>query len=108
FREGKNTDIENPPEILETEEMRQVMKVLDRFSENERDYFLYQSRLEAILKENTYLSDIEEALRGKEQAQKEKEQAVKQARKKAEAEREKALKMAEKLRALGIDPDKAL
>ncbi|MCP4109626.1 MAG: hypothetical protein GY749_29585, partial [Desulfobacteraceae bacterium] len=47
FREGKNTDIENPPEILETEEMRQVMKVLDRFSENERDYFLYQSRLEA-------------------------------------------------------------
>ncbi len=83
------------PEIAETEEMRQVIKVLNRFSENERDYFLYQSRLETILKENTCLSDIEEALREKEQAQKEKEQAE---------ERIKSLLLL--LEKKGIDPDK--
>jgi len=79
FKEGKNTDPENPPEILATEEMRQVMKVMHRFSENERDYLLYQSRRDAILTQNTWLRDIEEAERERDQAVREKEAAVKAA-----------------------------
>ena len=78
FKEGQNVDLDNPPETLNTDEMRQVMNVLHRFSENETDYLLYQSRLDAVLKENTYLSALEEALKEKEQAVKEKEQAVKE------------------------------
>jgi hypothetical protein len=67
-------DSDNPPEILKTQEMRQVMKVLHQFSENEKDYLLYQSRMDAVLKENTYLSELEEARQQVEQAMKEKEQ----------------------------------
>jgi len=75
FKEGKNADTENPPEPLDTEEMRQAMAVLRRFSENERDYLLYQNRLDAILLHNTWLRELEDAQKEKEQAQKEKEQA---------------------------------
>ncbi len=77
FKEGQNVDLDNPPSTLNTEEMRQVMKVLQRFSENETDYLLYQSRLDAVLKENTYITALEQALKVKEQALKEKEMAVK-------------------------------
>jgi len=90
FREGKHIDTENPPEPLDTEEMRQAMKELQRFSENERDYLLYQSRLDAILTHNTWLRDIEEARKEKEQAQKEKEQAQKE-KEQAQKEKEQAL-----------------
>jgi len=69
FKEGKNVDVDNPPEILNTKEMRQAMDVLRRFSENESDYLLYQSRLDAVLKEKTYLHEREEARKEKEQAQ---------------------------------------
>jgi len=74
FKEGRNVDLDDPPETLNTEEMRQVMNVLHRFSENETNYLLYQSRLDAVLKENTYLHELEEARKGMEQATKEKEQ----------------------------------
>ncbi len=70
--------MDNPPETLKTEEMRQVMNVLHRFSENQANYLLYQSRIEAVLKENTYLYDLEETRKEKEQAIKEKEQAIKE------------------------------
>jgi DNA-binding protein H-NS len=84
--------------------MRQVMKVLHRFSENEKDYLLYQSRMDAVLKENTYFSALEEAQAEKEQALKEKEQAIK--------EQEQAQKRINELLLLlqkkGIDPEKEL
>ncbi|MCP4701223.1 MAG: hypothetical protein GY862_30865, partial [Gammaproteobacteria bacterium] len=94
------------------------MKVLQRFSENEKDYFLYQSRLNAVLKENTYISELKEAMKEKEQAVKEKKQAMK-AEKRAVKEKEQAVKAQkqtqEKLKDLlqllkkkGIDPDKEL
>jgi predicted type IV restriction endonuclease len=73
FKEGRNVDLDNPPETLNTEEMRQVMNVLHRFSENETNYLLYQSRLDAVLKENTYLHELEEARKGMEQEKKAKE-----------------------------------
>jgi predicted transposase/invertase (TIGR01784 family) len=76
FKEGKNVDYDNPPEILKTQEMRQVMKVLHQFSENEKDYLLYQSRMDAVLKENTYISDLEEARQQVERAMTEKARAV--------------------------------
>jgi predicted transposase/invertase (TIGR01784 family) len=48
FKEGKNVDVDTPPEALNTDEMRQAMEVLNRFSENQENYLLYQSRLDAI------------------------------------------------------------
>jgi predicted transposase/invertase (TIGR01784 family) len=99
FKEGQNVDLDNPPSTLNTEEMRQVMKVLQRFSENETDYLLYQSRLDAVLKENTYITALEQALKVKEQALKEKEMAVKdkeqqvaKVKEQAAKEKEQALK----------------
>jgi len=92
FKEGQNVDIDNPPETLNTDEMRQVMKVLHSFSENETDYLLYQSRLDAVLKENTYISALEDALKEKEQAVKEKEQQVAKAKEQAAKEKEQAAK----------------
>jgi len=69
FKEGKNVDVDAPPEVLHTDEMRQAMEVLNRFSENQDDYLLYQSRLDAILKENTYVNEIARVKREKEQVQ---------------------------------------
>ncbi|EDN65847.1 conserved hypothetical protein [Beggiatoa sp. PS] len=81
FKEGKNVDVDEPPEVLCTDEMRQAMETLDRFSENEDNYLLYQNRLEATLLENTYISEVarlkkenEQAMQREEQAWKEKEQ----------------------------------
>ncbi len=122
FKEGKNLDADNPPETLDTEEMRQVMNVLHRFSENQANYLLYQSRIDAVLKENTYLHELEEAKKGMEQERKEKEQerkakeqerkAKEQERKEKEQERKEKEQAQEKLNKLllslkekGIDMD---
>jgi len=91
FKEGKNADTENPPDPLDTEEMRQAMNVLRRFSENEEDYLLYQSRLDAILLHNTWLRELEDIRKEKEQAQKETEQAQKE-KEQAQKEKEQARK----------------
>jgi predicted transposase/invertase (TIGR01784 family) len=91
FKEGKNVDIDKPPQPLVTQEMEQAMKVLHRFSENETNYLLYQSRLDAILKENTYVTALEEAIKAKEQAIKGQKQAIK-IQEKTEKEKEKAVK----------------
>ena len=87
FKEGKNVDVDTPPEVLHTDEMRQAMEVLNRFSENQDDYLLYQSRLDAILKENTLVSEMARVKRENEQVKREREQARKkeeQARKREE------------------------
>lgn len=101
FREGRNLDADFPPEILNTEEMRQAMDIIKDFSENQKNYLRYQSRLEAEFVRNTLYAQLETAQKEKEQARKEKEQAQK--------EKEAALKKAERLLLLlkeaGIDPD---
>ena len=74
FKEGKNVDVDKPPKVLYTDEMRQAMEVLNRFSENEDDYLLYQNRLEAILLENTLASEMARVKREYEQIKVEKEQ----------------------------------
>jgi vacuolar-type H+-ATPase subunit H len=71
--------------------MKQAMKVMQRFSENESDYLLYQSRLDAALKENTYISALEDAMREKEQAVREKKQAARE-KEQAVKEMEQAVK----------------
>jgi len=68
FKEGKNVDVDTPPEALNTDEMRQAMEVLNRFSENQENYLLYQSRLDAILLQNTLNSEMAKVKREREQA----------------------------------------
>jgi len=61
FKEGKKLDLENPPEYFQTKEMRQVMKVLKRFSEKERDALMYQHRLHQLTKEQTIFNMAKKA-----------------------------------------------
>ncbi len=97
FREGRNVDIENPPEILKTEEMRQVMGILRDFSENQRDYLLYQKRLEAEYLRNTWGAEAEKERKEKERERKEKERERKE-KERERKEKEKAWKEKEKER----------
>ncbi|QTA82821.1 Uncharacterized protein dnl_52050 [Desulfonema limicola] len=64
------------------------MQVLKDFSENQRNYLLYQSRREAIIKENTIIKRYEEkaeelkkALKEKKKAFKDREDALKEKKK---------------------------
>ena len=59
FKSKGHLDIENPPDFLKTREMRQAMSVLTEFSENETNYLLYQSRLDAQFEVDTWKSAIE-------------------------------------------------
>ncbi|QTA83291.1 Putative transposase, RpnA-like [Desulfonema limicola] len=95
FKEGKNTDFENPPEILTTKEMRQVMQVLKDFSENQKNFLLYQSRLDAARKENAIIKRYKEKEEELKRIAKEKKEALEGA-KKAAKEKEKALMDKEK------------
>ena len=91
------------------------MAVLERFSEKERDYHLYQARQNAIREEQTRQKLLEEAVRDKEKAMRDKEEALRDkeealrreegaVRDKEEAEaKEKRLR--EILKKAGIDPD---
>jgi len=108
FKQAENQDIENLPEVLKTKEMKQAMETLQDFSENQKNYLLYQSRLDAIYERNTLelmrretelemalvKQKMEQAVKAQEQAVKEKEQAVK--------EKEMYLKL---LKEKGIDVD---
>jgi len=121
FKEGKNADSEALPDILDTNEMRQAMNVIKDFSENQKNYHLYQSRLAALSEMATWkeelanaLLDVNKARKEKETAMKEKETAMKE-KETAVKEKEKAGKEARKekermrllLEKAGIDPDQA-
>ena len=77
------------------------MAVLERFSEKEVNYHLYQARQNAIREEQTRQQLLEEALRDKEEALRDKEEALR--REEETAAREKRLR--EKLKKAGLDPD---
>ena len=103
FKEGRNIDVDDPPDILKnSKEMRDAMDVLEEFSENRENYLLYQSRLEGERVRQTILTELEKAIvaREKERAEKEKERAEKEkeraARQKIEKERDRAEKEIEK------------
>ncbi|EDN65261.1 hypothetical protein BGP_6156 [Beggiatoa sp. PS] len=85
------------------------MNVLHRFSENEANYLRYQSRLEAILVQNTILHEAEQQRQEKEQALKLAAQEKEQALKLAEQEKEKLQEQLNHLQLLlkekGVGPD---
>ena len=69
------------------------MAVLERFSEKEANYHLYQARQNAIREEKTRQQLLEEAMREKEEAVREKEE-----------EKAKNKRLMELLKKEGIDP----
>ena len=98
FKEGKNIDVDDPPDILKnSKEMRDAMDVLEEFSENRRNYLLYQSRLEGERVRQTILTELEKAIVAREKAEKAKEEErVEKERERAEKERERAEKEKER------------
>ncbi len=83
------------------------MAVLERFSEKEANYHLYQARQNAIREEQTRQQLLEEALRDKEEAVRDKEEAVRdkeEAVRDKEEEKAKNKRLMELLKKEGIDP----
>jgi predicted transposase/invertase (TIGR01784 family) len=89
FTRGQELDLEHLPEMLNTEEMKQAMHVLQDFSESEKNYLLYEQRLEAERVELTWKRSL--ARREAELAQKDVE----------------LKRLAALLRQAGIDPETA-
>ena len=83
FKEAENW--RELPEIINTPKMRQTMAVLERFSEKEANYHLYQARQNALREEKTRQKLLEEALRREEEVLRDKEEAL---RREEEAVRE--------------------
>lgn len=113
FKEAKNwTEL---PTKLNTPELRQAMATLRRFSEQEKEYDLYQARQTAIHEENSRQGALEDALKKQSEAIEAKDEAMElhaEAVKKQKEEshaKEEALeeqaRLRELLRKSGIDPD---
>jgi predicted transposase/invertase (TIGR01784 family) len=108
FKEGQEVDVDDPPVILQTREMRHAMKVLQHFAENEVEYLLYQKRLDAERVEATWKADIEHFKAEAEQAKRREEQerqAKEQERQAKEQERREKERLLELLKKAGIDPN---
>ncbi len=106
FKEAEHW--EELPEIINTPEMRQAMAVLERFSEKEADYHLYQDRQNAIREEQTRQQLLEEALQDKEEALRDKQEALRreeEERKLKEEVQNDRNRLRELLKKAGIDPD---
>ena len=109
FKEAENW--RELPEIINTPKMRQAMAVLERFSEKEADYHLYQARQNAIREEQTRQQLLEDALRDKKDALRDKKDALRR-EEDAVRDKEEAIKKAEEtekslreiLKNAGIDP----
>ncbi len=99
FKEAEHW--EELPEIINTPNMRQAMAVLERFSEKEANYHLYQARQNALREEKTRQKFLEEALRREEEAVREKEETLRR----EEKERAEKERLMENLKKAGIDPD---
>ena len=94
-------DDEALPEDLDTPEMRQAMGTLRQFSEKERAYHLYQSRLDYIRVQKTLQRSKEEAERKAQEA----ERKLAEARQSEEAAVKEKERLARLLREAGIGPD---
>ncbi len=87
------------------------MEIIKDFSENQKNYLRYQSRLEAESVRNTILAEMEKARKEKETALKQAEQFLNEkeaARKQAEDARKEAERLLLLLKNAGIDPDQAV
>ena len=94
FKEGKDLDPANLPPWMNTPVMREVMSIVEAFSEKEEDYHLYLSRLDERRLEKTRTLELERALAEKDRA------LAREARERVEKERLQSL-----LKKAGIDPD---
>ncbi len=88
FKEGKN--FKYLPDNMKTPEMEDVMTILERFSEQERDYHLYHDREDFIMEQATKDSMLKEAQAEIEQVKAQARAETKQLKAKARAEAEKA------------------
>ncbi|MCP4402254.1 MAG: Rpn family recombination-promoting nuclease/putative transposase, partial [bacterium] len=102
FREGEEADTENLPDLLQSDEMKEAVQVLQQISESQREYFIYQQRLDALSLEATNQAEmeriereVEEAKRREEEAKRREEEA-KQRAEKAKQHEEEAKQRAEK------------
>jgi predicted transposase/invertase (TIGR01784 family) len=115
FKEGPGIDVDDPPVILQTPEMRQAMHVLQHFAENEAEYLLYQKRLDVLRVEASWKMELEQLHRELEQERREKDQAKRreeqarrekdQAKLREEQERQEKERLLELLKHAGIDPN---
>ncbi len=65
------------PTELDTEEMRQAMAILKRFSEKEQDYHLYQARQNILREEKSRQRSLSEAVKAMNDERRQKEAALK-------------------------------
>ncbi|MBF0240634.1 MAG: Rpn family recombination-promoting nuclease/putative transposase [SAR324 cluster bacterium] len=116
FREAQELDDEHLPAFMNTQEMRQAMETLKLFSEKEREYHLYQSRMDYLRWQRTIERSLEMAQQEARQAQqkaREAQESLQSAVQSAVEEKEAALQSAlrekeqllEILRKSGVDLD---
>jgi len=126
FKHGRDLDPAAPPTMLQTKEMTQAMNVLAGFSEKEKDYLLYEQRLEAERVELTWRELLEQATAAlererrekereqqeKERERREKEQLLQEKEREYREKEQQLLKEMEHLQALlqqsGIDPKQSV
>ncbi|CAN2043192.1 hypothetical protein GMMP1_1090016 [Candidatus Magnetomoraceae bacterium gMMP-1] len=60
FKQGQDLDPDQLPEALNTKEIRKAMKTLKYFSDDQKAYLIYQSRLDFIRTESTWQSIIKQ------------------------------------------------
>ena len=75
FREAEDADTNDLPDLLQSDEMKEAVQVLQHVSESQREYFIYQQRLEALSLEATKEKEREELQRQKEEAERDLEKA---------------------------------
>ncbi|MCI0653848.1 MAG: Rpn family recombination-promoting nuclease/putative transposase [Methylococcaceae bacterium] len=88
FKHGDQLDDENLPIWMNTNEMRQAMTTLKRFSEKERDYHAYQARQNFLRQQRTMQWERDQEHREKLEALRQKEEALQ--REEAALQREEA------------------
>ncbi len=95
FKDGEDLNDESLPDWMSTEEMKQAMSTLSKFSEKDRQYFQYQARQEYLREQKTIQLELEQAA-----------SALEQARQMEEAAREEA-EIARRLQALAREETEA-
>ncbi len=99
FKEGEQLDDAALPKWMHTDEMRQAMGTLKRFSEKDRNYHEYQARQNYLRQQRTIQKELEEERQEKQTVLQEKQAALQE--KQAALQREQAaLAEIERLKAL--------
>jgi len=99
FTEGENLDPDILPDVLRTQEMQHAMQILQQFSESEKNYLLYEQRLEAERVELTRQNELKRAHLEAERAHLE----IAQKDQELERERQEKARLLTLLRQAGID-----